>query len=134
MDIKLVEVENCHTVSSNGFQRISIFNFENTNCNELSMEMVILPKGEESTPHSHVETHTMVFTLSGEVTLYFGDQLQHNLSVTKSACVYIPPGTIHYVVNHNEEPMVAIVARSPYLHKVIEYPKLQSQIGQIKNQ
>lgn len=133
MDIKLVELENCHPVSANGFQRISIFNFENTKCNELSLEMVILPKGEESTPHAHVGIHTMVFTLSGAVTLYFGDQLQHNLSVTKSACVYIPPGVIHYVVNQNDEPMVAIVARSPYCHKVIEYPQLQNFIDNFKN-
>jgi quercetin dioxygenase-like cupin family protein len=65
MRVKVVNVTACEHVLGQGYRRISIFNGLNTGNDQITLEYVILPKGEESTPHAHVDSHTVVFTLNG---------------------------------------------------------------------
>lgn len=113
------------SVSSNqGFRRTHIFSPDNLKQSPISLEYVVLPTGAESIPHAHLETHTVVFTIQGGVRIYFGEDLEHQLTVAPKESVYIPPGLIHHVVNENEEDMIAVVARTNSAKGVKEFPHL----------
>jgi uncharacterized RmlC-like cupin family protein len=103
---------------------VKIIDRESTGNEHISLEYVRLPKGAESYPHLHVNTHTAVYTLQGEVKLYYGDRLENVVVVGKHDCVYIPPNVIHYVVNERDEEMISIVARTPSHHEVKEFKEL----------
>lgn len=112
------------TSTAQGFVRLPIFCSSAGNFGPISMERVILGKGEESCSHAHVGTHTVVYTVSGRNIVYFGANLEFKVEVSAGDWVYIPPGAIHYVTNPYEVPMVAIVVRSPPSRQIIEYPNL----------
>ena len=124
MNIRVKNLDECTAHQGQGFKRISIFNPANTLGNHISLEYVILPKGAESTPHAHLDTHTVVFTLQGSVRLFYGDRLEQQKIVGPEGCVYIPPNVIHYVVNEHDEDMIAVVARTPYKHQIREHQEL----------
>ena len=128
MSITVVHLDQCPAVSQHGFERRSVFNPALTGCDRLSLEFVELQTGEESSPHAHLGTHTMVYTISGSVRIYFGKRLETVLDVCPGDCVHIPPDVIHYVVNAQAMPMRAVVARSPARHEVVEYPELRTLV------
>lgn len=130
--IHVVNLNECPSVEAQGFKRIPIFSTRNVG-DQISLEYVVLPKGAEATPHSHIGVHTVVYTLQGGVRIYFGEDLDKQVIVRPQGCVYIPPDVIHYVVNEHEEDMVAIVARTPYDYKVKEYQNLLSTISNIRH-
>ncbi len=131
MAITVINLQDCKPLEAQGFQRINIFNPQSVDNNEISLEYVTLPKGAESSPHAHIGTHTVVYTLKGGVRIYFGDNLENQVEVKPQGCVYIPPNVIHHVVNEHEEEMVAIVARTPASHQVKEYTHLLENIETI---
>ncbi len=90
----------------------------------VSLERVTLSQGEECTPHAHIGTETVVFTVSGRVRVFSGPQLADVIDMGPEDCLYIPPDEPHYVVNLWSEPMVAIVAR--FMPRgVVELPALR---------
>jgi uncharacterized RmlC-like cupin family protein len=107
-----------------GFRRVQIFGEDDIGGSNISLEYVILPKGRESTPHLHVDTYSVIFTLQGVAKIYFGESLENIVTAGVDDSVYIPPNVIHYVVNEFEEEMIAIVARTPSSHSVKEFPML----------
>jgi uncharacterized RmlC-like cupin family protein len=117
----------CAPLIRQGFKRIPIFNASDAEA-PMSFEFVSLPQGAESVPHAHVGTHTMVYTLSGQVHIFFGEELENTLQVGPTESVYLPPNVIHYVINPSVEPMTALVARSPASHTVAEHPSLTSRV------
>lgn len=132
MKILTKKLEDCLPKAAQGFQRIHIFDPDTVKNGELALEYVILPTGAESRPHSHIDTHTVVFTIQGSVRIYFGEELENQLTVAPQESVYIPPGVIHHVVNEHEEDMIAVVARTPSVGKVKEFPHLINSLT-VKN-
>ncbi len=121
MDVLVAALDRCTRAETQGFSRIQIFNSSVTGCDSISLEFVSLPKGAESSPHAHVSSHTVVFTLTGNVRVYFGRRLERDVRVGPLDCVYIPPGVIHHVVNEGDEVMTAVVARTPDRNIVEEF-------------
>ena len=126
MSILVTALGKCPKAVSQGFSRTHIFNSNTTGCEAISLEYVALSKGAESSPHSHVASHTVIFTLTGRVTVYFGRQLENDVRVGPHDCVYIPPDVVHYVVNEGDEAMTAVVARTPDRNVVEEFAELLS--------
>jgi uncharacterized RmlC-like cupin family protein len=124
MGILVATVDRSTQAEAQGFSRFHIFNSTVTGCDAISLEYVRLAKGSESSPHAHVSSHTVVFTLTGRVSVYFGQQLEQGVTVGPFDCVYIPPGVIHYVVNEGDEVMTAVVARTPDRNVVEEFPDI----------
>jgi uncharacterized RmlC-like cupin family protein len=92
----------------------------------VSLERVTLCQGEEGIPHAHIDTETVVYTLTGRVLVSSGPDLADVIEVGPEDCLYIPPNEPHYVVNPWPEPMVAVVARFKP-QGVIEYPHLRQR-------
>ncbi|MEO0584076.1 MAG: cupin domain-containing protein [Bacteroidota bacterium] len=117
--VKVIPLRERANTHAQGFRRQTIFNETQTQ-GQISLEYVILSTGAESSPHIHVGTHTVVYTLQGKVKVYYGEKLQHHVKVGPRDSVYIPPDVLHYVVNEDEQDMVAVVARTPGKHLVKE--------------
>lgn len=90
----------------------------------VSLEMVTLCRGEECTPHAHIDTQTLVYTIKGKVLVSSGPDLADVIEVGPGDCLFIPPDEPHYVVNLWPEPMVAVVARFKP-QGVVEFPHLR---------
>jgi mannose-6-phosphate isomerase-like protein (cupin superfamily) len=68
---------------------------------KVAIGMTVLQPGQKSVPHAHGDAEVYV-VMSGKGVINLGDG---NKEITKLDGVFIPPGNIHGVRNHGEEPL-----------------------------
>lgn len=79
----------------------------------LSMNLVVIPPGAKSLPHSHNGFETAIYVLQGRVKTLWGPGLHEQTISAPGEFLYIAPGVPHQAVNlSGSEPAMAIVARN----------------------
>ena len=79
----------------------------------LCLQLASLPPGARSRAHRHDEHESAAYVISGEMVLWFGDQLEHHVTGGPGNFLYIPDGVPHVVVNPSRtDPAVAVLART----------------------
>jgi len=68
---------------------------------KVAIGMTVLQPGQKSVPHAHGDAEVYV-VMGGKAVINLGDG---NKEITKLDGVFIPPGNIHGVRNHGEEPL-----------------------------
>ena len=77
------------------------------------MNVATIPPGAIARAHIHVDFEVMLFILSGRVQHRYGPGLTETVDNEAGDFIFIEPGVPHEVHNlSNEEPVVAVVARS----------------------
>lgn len=101
--------------------RINALAPETTGTDDIYMALVTVPAGARAIPHTHENTHTTIYVISGTVKTYYGESLEESCETTAGDFLYIPPGLIHCAANETAEPAVGVVARTPANEIVTEY-------------
>ena len=79
----------------------------------LCMHLLSLPPSGRSTPHYHRDHESIVYVLSGEAGMWYGERLRQHLTVKAGDFLYIPANTPHLPYNlSNSEPCTGVVART----------------------
>jgi len=86
---------------------------ESVGARGLSMHLISIPPGDRARAHMHEGHESMLFVISGKAETYFGESLQHHVTVRAGDLQYVPAGCPHLSVNRSKtEPCVGIVART----------------------
>jgi uncharacterized RmlC-like cupin family protein len=79
----------------------------------LCLQLASLPPGARSRAHRHDEHESAACVIEGEMELWFGDHLEHNIVARVGDFVYIPEGVPHLVLNPSAtDAAVAVLART----------------------
>jgi uncharacterized RmlC-like cupin family protein len=79
----------------------------------ICMHMVTIPPGGRANAHLHQNHETAIYVISGEATMWYGEDLGEQVTVKAGDYLYIPAGMPHLPANLSEsEPCVGILART----------------------
>ena len=79
----------------------------------ICMHLVTIPPGARSEPHLHEHHETVVYVLSGEGSMYYGEGLKEHVTVRAGEFLYIPANMPHLTYNASETtPCTAVLART----------------------
>jgi len=79
----------------------------------IHFQIATIPPGVQSKAHKHADHETAIYVLSGESGMWFGEKLEHHLTVRVGDFLYIPADMPHLPYNQSEaESCVALIART----------------------
>jgi uncharacterized RmlC-like cupin family protein len=76
------------------------------------MHTLRMPPGARANPHLHERHETAIYMLSGEASMWYGENLEQHLVVRAGEFLYIPAGVPHQPYNDSSEECVAVLART----------------------
>ncbi|HVL23020.1 MAG TPA: cupin domain-containing protein [Thermomicrobiales bacterium] len=95
------------------------------------MGVITLAPGSRTKAHYHAEHETALYLLSGEVDVWFGDELQEHDIMRAGDYMYIPAGVSHVAANRSQtDPAVVVGARTDpnEQESVVLQPELESKV------
>ena len=79
----------------------------------LCMHLLSIPPGGRSTPHYHKRHESIIYVLSGEAGMWYGDALRQHLTVKAGDFLYIPANIPHLPYNLSDTTScTAVIART----------------------
>jgi len=79
----------------------------------LCLHLISFPPGGRAHPHLHRDHETALYSLTGTVGMWFGDELEQYLEAHPGDFVYIPANVPHQPFNLSAtEPATAVAART----------------------
>lgn len=78
----------------------------------ICMHILTMPPGARAKAHLHEAHETAIYCLSGEVDTWYGDNLEHFVTVKAGDLFYIPAGVPHLPANNSDKPSSAVIART----------------------
>ena len=94
----------------------------------LCLQLASLPPGARARAHRHDEHESAAYVIEGELVMWFGERLEHQLVARPGDFVYIPSGVPHLVANRSDTAAaVAVLARTDpnEQESVTELPHLE---------
>ncbi|GMG84423.1 cupin domain-containing protein [Paralimibaculum aggregatum] len=85
---------------------------ETTGAAAICMHLLTIPPGRRARAHLHESHETAVYTISGEVVMWWGERLEHRMDTRAGDLVYIPAGMPHLPANLSGAEAVAVIART----------------------
>ena len=96
-----------------GFSYFEGISAQSVNAQGICMHMLTIPPGGRAKAHLHENHETAIYVLSGEGTMWFGDNLEESVVVKAGEFLYIPAGMPHLPANlSTTEQCVAVLART----------------------
>ena len=99
-----------------GKQRLEYFagvSAQSAGARGICMHLVAIPPGARSEPHLHEHHETVVYVLTGEGSMDYGDGLREHLTVRAGQFLYIPASVPHVTYNASPTtPCTAVIART----------------------
>jgi uncharacterized RmlC-like cupin family protein len=78
----------------------------------ICMHLLTIPPGTRAKAHLHEAHETAVYTLEGEVAMWWGERLEHRMDTAAGDLVYIPAGVPHLPANLSDREARAVIART----------------------
>jgi uncharacterized RmlC-like cupin family protein len=94
----------------------------------LCLHLISFPPGARAHAHLHHDHETAIYSLTGTVGMWFGDELEQYVEARPGDFVYIPANVPHQPFNLSEtEPATAVAARTDpnEQESVVLLPKLE---------
>jgi len=96
-----------------GLDYVDGISAESVGSQAICMMSLTVPPGQHAKAHLHENHETAIYVISGEATMWFGDELSECLTVKAGEFLYIPAGVPHLPANLSEdEPVIAILSRT----------------------
>lgn len=77
------------------------------------MHLVTIPPAARAKAHLHEDHESVLYVISGEAGMWFGENLEEHVDCQPGDYLYIPPGVPHLPYNASDtEPCTAVVART----------------------
>ena len=115
----MTDQDTCRIVRGNGsyegLQGLTYFagiSAESVGSRGLCMHLLRMPPGARAKAHLHEAHETAIFVLSGQAGMWYGEQLEHHLTVQAGDHLYIPAGVPHLPYNPGPDEAVAVLSRT----------------------
>ena len=85
----------------------------NTGAQAICMHLLTIPPGGRAKAHYHEAHETAIYCLSGESSMWYGDDLAEHLTLRAGEFLYIPAGVPHLPYNPSDSvPCTVVLART----------------------
>src|SRR5689334_22517962 len=113
-----------------GFTYLAGVSSSTAGADGICLHMLTIPPGGRGRAHKHEHHETAIYTISGEVHTWWGDQLEEHIVSHGGDFLYIPPGVPHLPVNFGPEPAVCLIARTDpnEQESVVLLPELEARV------
>jgi uncharacterized RmlC-like cupin family protein len=136
-ECRLVRPESSYD-GKQGLSYVAGISAESVGALGLCMHVLTMPPGARARAHRHDAHETAIYMVSGEVETWYGDALQHRVSVRAGDMFFIPAGVPHLPANLSPMPAVAVITRTdpneqesvtllPALDAVIDWRQFDGQ-------
>lgn len=78
----------------------------------ICMHLLTVAPGQRARAHLHASHETAIYTLSGEIVMWWGERLENRMDTAAGDLVYIPAGVPHLPANLSDAPASAVIART----------------------
>ncbi|MGF1554012.1 MAG: cupin domain-containing protein [Paracoccaceae bacterium] len=78
----------------------------------ICMHLLTIPPGGRAKAHLHEDHETAIYTLEGEVVMWWGERLENRMDTAAGDLVYIPAGMPHLPANISDREAKAVIART----------------------
>ncbi|PWJ21261.1 cupin domain-containing protein [Jannaschia seohaensis] len=95
-----------------GFSYLEGISRETVGADALCMHLLRVPPGGRARAHRHRTHETAIYVISGKAEMYWGDRLEHRMTMGAGDLIYIPADVPHLPLNPGTEDAVAIIART----------------------
>ena len=86
---------------------------ENTGADAICMHLLTIPPGGRAKAHLHEAHESVIYVLSGQAGMWWGDELEEHMECGPGDFIYIPAGVPHLPYNASDsEPCTAVIART----------------------
>jgi uncharacterized RmlC-like cupin family protein len=100
-------------IGRQGFAYAPAVSAETVGAKAIHMQLLTIPPGARAKAHKHESHETAIHVLSGEVGVWYGEQLERHMVNRAGDFVYIPADMPHLPYNLSRtEPATAVVART----------------------
>jgi len=100
-------------VGKQGFSYAPAISAETVGARAIHMQLLTVPPGGRAKAHKHEHHETAIYAISGIAGMYYGEKLEHHLTLKAGEFLYIPADTPHLPYNISKtEPAIAVVART----------------------
>ena len=99
-------------VGKQGFTYGAGASAETVGAQHVCMNVLPVPVGGRAKVHYHQGIETIAYVLDGESCLYYGDSLEHRITVRAGEQVYVPAGVPHAPANESAASCTVIVVHS----------------------
>ena len=100
-------------IGKQGFTYAPAISAETVRSSAIHMQLLTVPPGAKAKAHKHEAHETAIYTLSGQVGMWYGERLENHMTASAGDFVYIPANVPHLPYNLSQtEPAVAVVART----------------------
>jgi uncharacterized RmlC-like cupin family protein len=95
-----------------GFSYLAGISAESAGARGLCMHLLTIPPGQRARAHLHANHETAIYVLSGVSQMWYGERLEHQMTVAAGDMLYIPAGVPHLPANLSDQPVTAVIART----------------------
>jgi uncharacterized RmlC-like cupin family protein len=95
-----------------GLTYFSGISAESVGASGICMHVLRLPPGARAKAHLHEGHETAIYVVSGRAGMWYGERLEHHVTVEAGDYLYIPAGVPHLPYNDGPELAVAVLART----------------------
>lgn len=95
-----------------GFDYFEGISRESVGAQAICMHLLTVPPGGRAKAHLHETHETAIYTLSGEIVMFWGDRLEHRMDTAAGDLIYIPAGVPHLPMNVSDSEATAVIART----------------------
>lgn len=96
-----------------GFNYFEGISAQSAGSQGVCMHLLTIPPGGRAKAHMHESHETVIYVLSGECGMWYGENLAEYLVVRAGEFLYIPAGMPHLPANRSQtEPCSAVLART----------------------
>jgi len=102
-----------HITGKQGLEYTVGISAESAGSTAIHMQMLTMPPGARARAHKHETHETAIYAVSGTSCMWYGERLEHHMSVAPGDYVYIPADVPHLPYNPSAtETVIAVIART----------------------
>lgn len=102
-----------NTAQTPGMNRATAIDFAKAGASKLWAGTVNIHPNAKTGAHHHGELESVIYVLSGQARMRWGDNLEYYAEANAGDFIYIPPFVPHQEINANpEEPLMCVLVRS----------------------
>ena len=114
MEVRSIKTVNPY-ITKDGSEIFELFHPNNSTVENMSLAIARIESGKATIKHKHINSREIYYILKGKGRMHLESE---STIVKEGNCIFIPPGSSHWIENTGNEELLILCASSPaYSHE-----------------
>lgn len=114
MEVRSIKTVNSY-ITKDGSEIFELFHPNNSAVENMSLAIARVDSGKATIKHKHIKSQEIYYILKGRGIMHIESE---STVVKEGDCIFIPPGSAHWIENISGEELLILCASSPaYSHE-----------------